>query len=216
MGLHDLQGYQWHWVSFFGCRKPDVFTSDARHTVRGLILTTILLAAGACGSGSAAPARVDLLEQLPSAEIRPVDRPPDALQVVHTAVDGRPELALSAMVPSRVIVRTYIPFRAAFSTSLKVDRGPGGPRPGGVNFRLGISDGRTYELLANRTIGARDASGWMPLRIDLGGYAGWQWSLFYHPSSIRWQIVLNTYSAGAGSEGLRGLWAAPVIEKPRP
>jgi hypothetical protein len=79
--------------------------------------------------------------------------------------------------------------------------------PGGsATARIGISDDRRYEQLANIPLDAGAARAWQPVTIDLGGYSGWQWSLFYRPWERNWKIVF-----GADGEGGRIAWARPVI-----
>lgn len=170
-----------------------------------------MLAASACRGAAAPPCCIDLLDHVPSAEIRPEGRPPDAVQVMAAVVGGDARRSLSVAVPSRVAMRLRIPPHAVFSTALGVDARAGHEAGSGVAFSVGISDGRTYERLLERTILAADSASWQPATMDLRRYAGWQWSLFYHPSSITWQIVLNAYAAGPPSETLRALWAVPAI-----
>jgi hypothetical protein len=173
------------------------------------------LFACSCGDGRsgevATACCTDFLQALPQAQIRPADQPA-VVRVVDAHLNGEVKRSLSASVPSRVVFTLQIPGAAVFAASLGVDASGSHSDDEGVTFRLGISDGRTYEQLLDRSILARDGEEWVPARVDLARYAGWQWSLFYHPSSITWQIVLNTYSAGSGAEHLRGLWATPRIE----
>jgi len=176
------------------------------------VLAALVVLAGSSACRNQAPACcLDLLDAVPGAEIRPAVRAPDAVQVIDTSVGGDARRSLSVTIPSRVILRVRIPKRSAFTAALAVEARGGHETGSGVAFTLGISDGRTYEVLLERTILAGDSSSWQPVQADLRRYAGWQWSLFYHPSSITWQIVLNSYSVGPIGNGLRALWAAPAI-----
>jgi len=180
---------------------------------RALILAVVAfgIALSSCRRDAQAPCCVDVLDLIPSASIRPVVRPADAVQVTVATVGGAEQRALSVMVPSRVSVQLRVPERAVLSTALAVDAGGGHETGAGVAFSVGISDGRTYESLMERTIVAADGASWQPVQIDLRRYAGWQWSFFYRPSSIVWEIVFNSYSSGPAGEPLRALWAVPVI-----
>lgn len=182
-------------------------------SVSAAILVVVL---SSCRRGVPAPCCIDLLDAVASAEIRPIVRPPDAIQVIDAAVGGTQRRSLSVIVPSRVSVRLHVPTRAIFNAALAVDAPAGHEAGAGVAFSVGISDGRTYEPLIARTILAGDAASWQPVQADLRRYAGWQWSLFYHPSSITWEIVLNSYGTGPSAEGLRALWAGPAITGDRP
>lgn len=180
-------------------------------TARAVAVAVLVIAVSSCRREPPVPCCVDVLDAIPTAEIRPVVRPPDAVIVTAATVGAVEQRALSVMVPSRLSVRLRIPARATFSAGLAVDASAGHEAGAGVAFSVGISDGRTYERLIDRTILAGDAASWQPVHVDLRHYAGWQWSLFYHPSSIVWELVLNSYASGPGGERLRALWAAPVI-----
>jgi hypothetical protein len=187
---------------------------SARRVTRPLacaIALILLMGAVACSRASAPPF-ISLIDALPSAERRPATAPPDAFQVTELAVAGEPRRSLSVAVPTRITYTTHIPERAELSAWLTVEGASPDVPSAGASFRVGISDGRIYEQLFEKVVAAHDANRWTPMRIDLSRYAGWQWSLFYHPSTIAWQIVLNTYPTGAGSDHLRGVWGEPVIE----
>lgn len=176
------------------------------------VVLTLGLGVARCGGRPApAPCCVDLIAALPRADIRPVNRPADAIEVLDASIAGARRPALSIRVPARLTFDVRIPPRAAFTTMLHVDGIDGAPGAAAVVFRVGISEGRTHELLVDRTIALRDGGGWQPLDLDLRRYAGWQWSLFYHPSRLAWQIVLYAFPAGAGAEQLRAVWLAPAI-----
>lgn len=70
-----------------------------------------------------------------------------------------------------------------------------------------MSDARIYEQLESVTIASPGA--WTDLVVDLSAYAGWKWSLFYHPNSIAWHVAFSTDAVG-GRAG-RALWATPEI-----
>ena len=102
--------------------------------------------------------------------------------------------------PGRLTWTLPLPHRGALHTEVAAIDGP-------VGFRVGIGDGRTYEVLA--TVPLLPSDGWKSLVVDLSAYAGWKWSLFYHPDRMRWRIILST-DAVHGRTGI-GLWSAPII-----
>lgn len=155
---------------------------------------------------------VDLLQELQRAEVRPAPPAPDAVRIVAADVAGRSMRSLSVRVPTRVVIAVRIPNNATLSTFLATQGFGAREGRGGVVFRLGISDNRTYEQLLEHSILAPDPPAWVPVRVDLSRYAGWQWSIFYHPSRLMWRIVLSTYPVLPGDGDLRGLWASPVIQ----
>jgi hypothetical protein len=50
---------------------------------------------------------------------------------------------------------------------------------------------------------------WIPVRTDLSAYAGWKWSLFYHPERTVWHVVLA--ADATGSVPTRAIWGSPEI-----
>jgi hypothetical protein len=180
-----------------------------RYFRRAAIVCALALAA-ACGR--AQPESVDLLSLVPAADIRPVTHAPDAVRAADAVVGGDARPALVAAVPTRVTIETRMPVHAMLTTALAVQSDGPAPPDAGVAFHLGISDGRVYEALLDQSVLATESTHWRPVQVDLRRYAGWQWSLFYHPSSITWQLVFNTYPVGT-AEHVRGVWAAPRIER---
>ena len=75
-----------------------------------------------------------------------------------------------------------------------------------VRFRVGVSDERIYEGLASATPGPGETK---DVRADLSAYAGWKWSVFYHPDRIQWRVVLSADTLSGAPA--RGVWIAPGI-----
>src|SRR5205085_2817899 len=119
-------------------------------------------------------------------------RPSGGARVTTQSFGGVVRPAILTSVPSRVTWALPVPRRGIFRTYLAVADAPGeAPAPGNprpsISFRVGISDHRTYETLA---VVPGDGRGWTELRVDLSGYAGWQWSIFYRPDRTNWNLVL--------------------------
>ncbi len=83
----------------------------------------------------------------------------------------------------------------------------GGSNAAGVRFRIGISDHRVSESLADYTV--REERGWTELAADLSPFAGFKWSLFYRPDRIIWRIALATDDLG--NAPTRAIWGSPEI-----
>ncbi len=111
--------------------------------------------------------------------------------------------AIRCVTPARISWTIPIPRRARLSTAVMLVAGQGVT----ANFYIGE---RTWERLFTATLSAShaDAASWHPVVIDLSGYAGFQWSLFYRPSETPWR--LNFY-ADPAPEGVLA-WAAPTIQ----
>jgi hypothetical protein len=169
----------------------------------------IALAISSCGRGQPPPvAFVDLLETLPSAERRA--RPPidTAIRVDLIGPPGDLRPAIVTSTPARVTWSTRLPSRARLETAVMLMDDGHGARIGAA-ARIGISDDRRYEQLANIPLdGAASPRTWQAVTIDLGGYSGWQWSLFYRPWERTWKIVF-----GADGETGQIAWARPVIKQ---
>ena len=99
-------------------------------------------------------------------------------------------------LPHRAQLRTYVATHASSGTSA-----------GGVRIRVGISDDRIYEALAEAELNPRDPR-WIEIAADLSAYAGRKWSLFYRPDRITWRIVLASDSMGAPAAVM---WGTPQI-----
>jgi hypothetical protein len=178
--------------------------------VAGLVAMGLLPIAAGCRSDGG-PARVDVLQEIPRADIKPADHPPNTVLVVDGRVGDDVRRSLRMRVPARVTIHTRVPPRAVLTSAIAMADLDDVPADAGVLVQIGISDGRVYESLFERTMLARDARAWRPLRVDLRRYGGWQWSLFYRPSAIAWAITFNAYATGAAADDVAALWASPVI-----
>jgi hypothetical protein len=161
----------------------------------------VLALLAGCGRAHVAPAPIDLLAELPSAERRAAGNVDEAVRSASVpADDGAPALLLRA--PARVTWSLRVPDAATLDAAAALMPGSGG----GATLRVGISDDRYYEgLLTLPLIAPADGAGpsWQPVAIDLGKYAGWQWSLFYRPSERTWKLIVNADATPGGTIALR-------------
>jgi hypothetical protein len=173
---------------------------------RAALLLAIACGAGRCGS---APASIDLVAALPTAERRALAPPDTAIHATVVSRDGAGQPALVTDAPARVIFPVNMPARARFRTAVSLQSPPGT----GVTIRMGIADSRLYEELLRLSLEppAAGADPWRTIDVDLGAYSGWQWSLFYHPSRITWKLVLNADATPGGSV----VWLRPTIDMRR-
>ena len=92
-----------------------------------------------------------------------------------------------------------VPRRSIFRAEIAAAEAP-------VRVRLGVSDARIYEQLAEVTV--QPGAGWTTLEADLSAYAGWKFSLFYRPDGQQWRLNLSVDAlAGPGRIAI----GAPVI-----
>ena len=110
-------------------------------------------------------------------------------------------------VPSRITWSFPLPRHGLLRTRAALVPVAAGTSPAPARFRIGISDHRIYEGLTDRLVTHHD--GWVDFAVDLSAYAGWQWSLFYRPDRVTWNVVLAADAGGAGAAVVA--WAAPEI-----
>lgn len=174
---------------------------------RLLPVLLVCLTTVACGSGPAPGVEtLDLARLLPRAERRGLapGKEPATAVVAGVGPDLRPAIAVA--VPSRITWRGLrFANRTVLRTAVSARFGDASSQ---MVFRIGVSDDRTYEELARQVVTA-EAPGWTDVHVDLSQYAGWQWSLFYHPDRRCWNLVFNV-SGTAGSDA-EGLWARPAL-----
>lgn len=169
-----------------------------------MLVVVILVVMGGCRGPAASEAVpvVDLLRELERAE----KRPPDGFVLAARAAGGIVRPALSAPVPSRVTWSLPLPRHGTFRAFVAADAA--GNPSAAVRFRLGVSDHRIYEGIAERIVRA-DPDGWIEFRGDLSAYAGFAWSIFYRPDRVTWRVVLGADPAGSG--GATAVWGSPEI-----
>jgi hypothetical protein len=167
--------------------------------------------ATACAAGDPSTIRiVDLVRESRDAEARPSR---DAFDVADVSISGQSQPAIRTIAPSRLIFELPVPRRSTFAARVAIDGGVDGAPPQPLRFRVGVSDDRIYEQLADVLLLPGVQTGWTELRADLSAYAGWQWSLFYRPERRRWRLVLSA-DAVSGVR-TRGAWGAPGIDGDR-
>lgn len=75
-------------------------------------------------------------------------------------------------------------------------------------MRVGISDNRIYEGLTEAVLTTREPR-WTEVHAELSRYAGWQWSLFYHPDRTIWRLVLSTDPLDGTPAAV--MWGTPSV-----
>jgi hypothetical protein len=176
--------------------------------VRRLVAAGALAALAACAGARDTPSLrvVDLVEQLPHAVTQPRDT---RFSPTLVEADGALQPAIAVPASSRMTwTFDRLPRRGILSATAVA----AGSTPATVAFRVGISDGRIYETLLDQAVTTAPGAP-RTLRVDLGGYAGPQWSLFYRPDGRRWAIILATTVVEGMPEGV--YWVAPGLETDR-
>jgi hypothetical protein len=127
---------------------------------------------------------VDLIKEFDRAE----KRPPDGYTIAtHLAGDMR-RPAIMAPAPGRITWTLPLPRRAVLRAAVA------GTADVPVRVRVGVSDARIYEALAQTVVTA--GSGWSMLTADLSAYASWKFSLFYRPERLSWNVNVSLDAIG--------------------
>ena len=146
---------------------------------------------------------VNLLRELDQAE----KRPPLGFEIANREIAGVAHPSLVVPVPSRLTIPLPLPRRGLLRASAALEPSSS-ENSASVRLRVCVSDDRIYERLTDvvLTPGQR---GWVDVRTDLSAYAGWKWSLFYHPERMTWRVVL----AADAIDGIptTAVWGSPEI-----
>lgn len=170
------------------------------------VLVALSSLCAACHSRDDTPVRaIDLLYELDRAEKRPAG---GAFEIAEHTFGGASATSLTVPAPSRIIWTLGLPRHGVF----RARAGVPAQAPGSiVTFRVGVSDDRIYEGLAQAQVANRGAA-WLPISADLSAYAGWKWSLFYRPESHPWRLVLSVDTNGVPA---RAAWGSPGVDTDR-
>jgi hypothetical protein len=155
---------------------------------------------------------VDLLQALQTAEKRANPLPVDqAFATTEVTIGGETKRSLLQQSDSRVIYRLVLPPDAAFSAAVAIDPAVWSAEGDGALFRVGVSDGRTYEellALAVDPVHSPADRRWIPVSLDLSFWSGRQVDL-----------ILNVNASAKGqapdARNDRALWGAPVVTSGR-
>jgi hypothetical protein len=166
-----------------------------RHAAR-VILPAALLPA-ACGSPppSVPVAAVDFIKEFERGDARP----PGAYTIGERTAGGTTLPAITGPAPGRLTWVLPLPRGGTFRARVAAS----GAR---VRVRVGVSDDRIYEQLADQIV--EPGAAWAPLAADLSAYAGFKISLFYRPDGMHWRVNL---SADAIEGAATLAWGRPEV-----
>jgi hypothetical protein len=124
-------------------------------------------------------AAVDLIREFDRAEKRPAA---DYSIADHVA-GGTRRPAIIAPAPGRMTWALPLPRRSLFRATVAATT------TARVRVRVGVSDARIYEGIAETIVTSGDA--WSTLTADLSAYAGRKFSLFYQPERQSWYVNVS-------------------------
>jgi hypothetical protein len=149
---------------------------------------------------------VDLLERFEGAQKRP-DAGLFSVGEFELAGETRRGIAVQPATGTRLVWSLVVPDDGWLRVSLGMHPDSWTEEGDGVNFLVGISDGRAFETLFEQHLhpfaNAADRK-WIPLTVDLSAYAGEQV-----------ELIFNTYASLPGEhDDQRGdlpIWGQPEI-----
>jgi len=115
---------------------------------------------------------IDLISTFESTTKKPS---PAAFQIVDADLNGERKHAIFTEPPSRVIWKVRIPDDGWIKASLGMKPESWDKEGDGVLFRIGVSDGRTFEDLLTLHVDPfhnKADRRWIPIAVDVSQYAG--------------------------------------------
>jgi hypothetical protein len=179
---------------------PTAVSAIARHAVLVVVLPLAVVGGGCrAGARSVPVVVVDLLKEFDRADRRPAG----AFVVAERGAAGLVLPAIAGPAPGRLTWTLPLPRHGTFRTRVAASAAA-------IRVRIGISDARIYEQLAQVDV-APDTR-WTDISVDLSAYAGWKLSLFYRPERQAWRLNLSA-DAVAGTPA-NVAWGVPEIVAP--
>jgi len=167
-------------------------------------IVAVILVSG-CRHVENSPVRaVYLIREVDRSELRP----PTGFEIATRQIGDTSYPSIIAPVPSRLTVPLPLPRRGVFRAFVSLEPPAPGTAAAPVRLRVGVSDDRIYERLTDVVLTPGDQH-WVSVQTDLSAYAGWKWSVFYHPERMIWHVVLA--ADAIGGVPARAVWGAPEI-----
>jgi hypothetical protein len=161
-----------------------------RNQIIALVAILVLLAAGIwyVRSGRSSAVAIDLVELFPSAEQRSNVQPLNlAFALKDETLAGETRKAIYMVPTSRLTYkRVEVPDSGWLRVWLGLREEAWTQSTDGVLFRVGVSDGRTYDELLKQHVDPLHNTNdrrWIPVTIDLSAYAGQQVDFIFNTNS---------------------------------
>ena len=143
--------------------------------ILAVVIVVLLIGVGAYWflARKAQPSQViDLVAELPHAEKRPPGRA-NEIVVTSVTIDGQTKRSILAPAPKRLIYKITVPRDAWFETSYALRPEAWSKATDGAQFRVGVSEGKTYDELLRTVVDPRRGDKrWFTARLDLSAYEG--------------------------------------------
>jgi hypothetical protein len=154
---------------------------------------------------------IDLVDLFPEAEKRTdVGSLEAAFQLKDVTVSGETKHCICAHPSSRITWRLKIPSNGVLKTSIALQPEVWDKDTDGVQFRVGVSDGRSYEELMRQYVNPKGRASdrrWFTVALDLSQYEGREVS-----------VIFNTDPGPPGDANTAfdwSVWGAPRVYSSR-
>ena len=143
-----------------------------RAVLTAVVLLVLLVAGWWLFKRSHRGPSIDLIATFASAQKKPAG---GTFDVVDADLNGDKKRAIFTMPPSRMIWKVRVPDNGWLMLSLGMKPESWDKEGDGVLFRIGVSDGHTFEDLLTQHIDPfhnKADRRWIPVAVDLSAYAG--------------------------------------------
>jgi hypothetical protein len=141
---------------------------------------------------------IDLIETFEAAEKRPDG---GTFEVIDATLNGDTRRAIFTEAPSRIIWRVTLPDDGWLRVAVGMQPEAWEQEGDGVQFRIGVSDGRQYEPLLTQHVNPFANQGdrrWIPVMLDLSAFGGEHVELIFNTDNSpegkghdpRWDLAL--------------------------
>lgn len=178
---------------------------QGNRAVIAAVLVIVLVVAGLwIFRRSTAGEGIDLIETFETAEKRPAG---GTFEVTEATLNGDARRAIFTEAPSRIIWRVTLPEDGWLRVAVGMKPEAWEQEGDGVQFRIGVSDGRQYEPLLTQLVNPFANQGdrrWIPVMLDLSAYG---------TESV--ELIFNTDNSAEGKghdpRADLALWGAPEV-----
>jgi hypothetical protein len=171
------------------------------------LAAVVMLAVAAGGCTRVPESAMDLIDAFDEAEKRAVQPIEEAFAVREVEIDGERRRVIAAHPQSRIIWRFTMPRHALLQTWLAVEPEVWGLEGDGVQFRIGVSDGRQYDELLRQHVDPMNRPGdrrWIPVTLDLSEYQGHAVELIFNTDHSPPDVPVDPRND-------RAVWGEPAI-----
>jgi hypothetical protein len=175
-----------------------------RAAIAAVLVIVLLVAGWWLFRRSTAGEGIDLIEVFEAAEKRPAG---GTFDVIDATLNGDTRRAIFTEAPSRIIWRVTLPDDGWLRVAMGMKPEAWEQEGDGVQFRIGVSDGRQYEPLLTQMVNPFANQGdrrWIPVMLDLSAFGGEHVELIFNTDN-------SPEGRGPDARADLALWGAPEV-----